>query len=100
MTKLGERLIRSAEQAGSIARGELDAPRVFTPPAVDVAAVRKKTGLSQDRFAKRYGFSAAAVRDWEQQRRTPDPAARSLLIVIDREPDAVDRALASYTGQA
>lgn len=100
MTKLGERLIRSAEQAGSIARGELDAPRAFTPPAVDVAAVRKKTGLSQDRFAKRYGFSASAVRDWEQRRRTPDPAARSLLIVIDREPDAVDRALASYAGQA
>ena len=96
MTKLGERLIRSAEQASAVARGEIEPARVFTPPAVDVAAVRKKTGLSQDRFAKRYGFSAAAVRDWEQRRRTPDPAARSLLIVIDLEPEAVDRALTSY----
>ncbi|MDR4308586.1 helix-turn-helix domain-containing protein [Chelatococcus sambhunathii] len=96
MSKLGERLIRSAQEARAIARGEIEPPRVFTPPAVDVAAVRKKTGLSQDRFAKRYGFTASAVRDWEQRRRTPDPAARSLLIVIDREPEAVDRALAAF----
>ena len=70
MTKLGERLIRSVQQAREIARGEAEPARVFTPPVVDVAAVRKKTGLSQVRFAKRYGFSPAAVRDWEQRRRT------------------------------
>lgn len=63
------------------------------PPPVDVAAIRKETGLSQERFARRYGFSSSAVRDWEQRRRIPDPAARTLLIVIDREPQAVDRAL-------
>ena len=66
---------------------------MFVPPEVDVAATRKRTGLSQDRFAKRFGFSAAAVRVWEQRRRWPDAAARTLLIVIDREPQAVERAL-------
>jgi hypothetical protein len=45
MTKLGERLIKSARQARVIARGEAPAVRVFTPPDVDVAAVRKKTRL-------------------------------------------------------
>jgi putative transcriptional regulator len=35
------------------------------------------------------------MRDWEQRRRSPDPAARTLLQVIDREPEAVDRALAA-----
>lgn len=95
MTKLGERLVRSAKQARAIARGEEDAGRIFTPPTVDVAAVRKKTGLSQARFARRYGFSPASVRDWEQGRRTPDPAARTLLRIIEKEPEAVDRALAS-----
>lgn len=95
MSKLGERLLRSAQEARAIARGEAEPARVFTPPPVDVAAIRKRTGLSQDRFAQRYGLSAAAVRDWEQSRRTPDPAARTLLLVIDKEPEAVARALAA-----
>lgn len=93
MSNFGERLILSAKEARSIARGDEAPVRVFTPPVVDVAAVRRKTGLSQERFAKRYGFSAGAVRDWEQRRRTPDPAVRTLLMVIDKEPEAVERAL-------
>lgn len=93
MTKFGESLIESANEALAIARGNLAPARVFTPPPVDVAAIRKKTGLSQARFAARFGFSASSVRDWEQRRRTPDPAARTLLLVIQHEPDAVQRAL-------
>ena len=94
MSKLGERLLQSAKEARAIARGEAEPARTFTPPQIDVAAIRKKTRLSQDRFAQRYGLSVAAIRDWEQHRRTPDPAARTLLLVIDKEPEAVARALA------
>ena len=60
-----------------------------------VAAIRRRTGLSQERFARRFGFSPAAVRDWEQKRRRPEAAARTLLIVIDREMEAVERALSN-----
>jgi putative transcriptional regulator len=95
MTKLGERLLKSAKEARAIARGEVEAARVFTPPSIDVAAIRKKTGLSQARFAHRFGLSPAAIRDWEQKRRNPDAAARTLLIVIDKELAAVERALSS-----
>lgn len=95
MSKFGDDLVQSAKEALAIARGEIEPARVFVPPALDVAAIRKKTGLSQARFAQRYGFSAAAVRDWEQRRRTPEASARTLLIVIDREPAAVDRALSA-----
>lgn len=94
MTKLGERLLKSAKEARAIARGEAEPARSFTLPAIDVAAIRARTGLSQARFAQRFGLSPSAIRDWEQQRRTPDPAARTLLMVIDKEPDAVVRALA------
>lgn len=97
MSKLGERLLQSAKEARAIARGEAEPARTFTPPQIDVAAIRKKTRLSQDRFAQRYGLSVAAIRDWEQHRRTPDPAARTLLLVIDKEPEAVARALAGLT---
>ena len=61
---------------------------------VDVKAIRAGLGLSQQDFALRFGFSLAAVRDWEQRRRQPDPAARVLLTVIAHEPAAVDQALA------
>lgn len=56
-------------------------------------AVRNRSGLSQGDFAARYGFSRSAVQDWEQKRRRPEAAARVLLTVIDREPEAVERAL-------
>ena len=60
---------------------------------VDVAALRKRLGLSQDRFAVTFGFSPKTVRNWEQGIRHPDGPARILLQVIEREPEAVLRAL-------
>ena len=93
MSDFGEELLQSAQEALAIAKGEAEPARVFVPPSVDVEAIRKRTGLTQVRFAKRYGFSPGAVRDWEQRRRVPESAARTLLLVLDREPQAVDRAL-------
>jgi putative transcriptional regulator len=67
----------------------------LVPPAsVDVRAVREKLHLSQSEFAARFGFTASAVRQWEQGRRQPHGPARVLLTIIDREPNAVRRALA------
>ena len=66
----------------------------LVPPAkVDVRAIREKLHLSQPEFAARFGFTAAAVRQWEQGRRQPHGPARVLLTIIDREPSAVRRAL-------
>ena len=58
-------------------------------------AIRRSLGLSQESFALRFGFTASAVRDWEQGRRQPERAARVLLMVIEREPEAVTRALST-----
>jgi putative transcriptional regulator len=49
--------------------------------------------LSQDAFAKKFGLSAATLRDWEQGRRQMDRTAQAFLKVIDRAPDAVEKAL-------
>jgi putative transcriptional regulator len=56
--------------------------------------IRRKLGLSQDEFAQRFQIPLGTLRDWEQHRREPDQAARAYLIVIEREHEAVDRALA------
>ena len=89
-----DELMASLDEAAAILRGEAQPSRVWTPPAdVDVKAIRRRRGLSQVAFARRYGFSPDAVRDWEQGRRRPEQAARTLLLMIDREPEAVARVL-------
>jgi putative transcriptional regulator len=71
-----------------IRRGRM---RVLRP--LDVAAIRARTGLSQDRFAKAFLISPHPLRNWEQGRRVPDGPARALLMAIERNPRAVMRAL-------
>ena len=89
-------LMVSLEEAAAIVRGDAQPSRFWKPPAsVDVKAIRARRGMSQVAFARHYGFSADAVRDWEQGRRRPAQAARTLLMIIDREPEAVERVLLS-----
>lgn len=59
----------------------------------DIRAIRHKLRLTQQQFAATFHLSLAAVRDWEQARYQPDQAARTLLQVIAKDPEAVKRAL-------
>jgi len=54
-----------------------------------IASTRKKLGLSQVRFARLLGISVRTLHHWEQGRRTPSGAARVLLRVATRHPEAV-----------
>jgi putative transcriptional regulator len=76
------------------ARGEREGFVAHVPEEVDVVAIRTRLGLSQVEFATRFGFKLDALQNWEQDRRRPDGAARAFLRVIEREPEAVLRALA------
>lgn len=91
----GEGLIEAMQEAVAHRRGEIALPtRIVTvPDTVDVAAIRKGQKLSQARFAARYGFDVRALQEWEQGRRQPDRAARILLKVIEKHPEAVEDAL-------
>ena len=93
----GRRLVAAAKEALAHARGEIALPSytVDVPEKVDVARVRKRFGLSQRNFARAFGLEVTAIHAWEQGRRRPERAARVLLRVIEREPEAVRRALAS-----
>lgn len=61
----------------------------------DVAALRDRLGLTQEEFAQTFNIPVGTLRDWEQRRKRPDAPARALLRVIEREPEAVRRALAA-----
>jgi putative transcriptional regulator len=68
-----------------IRRGEVG--RVVNVP--DVAKTREKTGLSQTRFAQLLGVSVRTLQDWEQGRRAPSGAARTVLMIAAKNPMAL-----------
>ncbi|MEX2164763.1 MAG: helix-turn-helix domain-containing protein [Sulfuricaulis sp.] len=65
-----------------IKRGEHG--RVINLPSV--ATIREGTGLSQSRFASLLGVSARTLQEWEQGRRVPSGAARTLLMIAAKNP--------------
>lgn len=67
--------------------------KVHTPPAVDVKAVRRQTGLTQEQFAARFAISLGTLRHWERGDRTPHGTALVLLNIISKQPKAVMKAL-------
>jgi putative transcriptional regulator len=67
------------------------------PDVIDVAAIRRKTGLSQPVFASRIGVPVATLRNWEQGHRSPQGPARVLLALLDRNPQIVEETLGEGT---
>jgi putative transcriptional regulator len=86
---------REREVALAFAEGGTDEGlyAVRIPEAIDVRAIRVRLGLTQQEFAISFGFSVNTVRHWEQGRRVPEGPTRAYLLVIDREPEAVRKAL-------
>ncbi|MEO8717079.1 MAG: helix-turn-helix domain-containing protein [Burkholderiales bacterium] len=68
-----------------IKRGEHG--RVINIPSV--TSVRERTGLSQARFAQLLGVSVRTLQEWEQGRRAPSGAARTLLLIAQKNPRAL-----------
>jgi putative transcriptional regulator len=79
---IGAEILQSLRE---IKRGKYG--RVINVP--DVAEIREKTGLSQARFAQLLGVSVRTLQDWEQGRRVPSGAARTLLMVAAKNPQAL-----------
>ena len=69
------------ESVRQVKRGE--GTVVYSP----VIAVRKNSGLSQTQFAKLLGVSVRTLQGWEQGRKQPSGAARTLIALAQRHPD-------------
>jgi len=96
-TEASASILRGLNEAIAYMRGEPNrcvVHHVHVPKKIDVKAIRKSRGLSQEQFAQRYGFSKRTLEHWEQGHRSPTGASRAFLMVIAREPEAVSRALA------
>ena len=90
------KIIAGLQDAVRFARGETERAQlrnVRVPLPLDVRAIREAQGLSQQQFAAKFGFPLSTLRNWEQGRRAPTGASRNYLLVIARQPRAVEAAL-------
>jgi putative transcriptional regulator len=76
---LGREILEGVRQ---LKRGEHG--RIVNVPSV--ASIREKSGLSQPRFAELLGVSVRTLQEWEQGRRAPSGAARTLLSIASKNP--------------
>jgi putative transcriptional regulator len=96
MTKKAfDKIAAGLNDAIAIARGEIKPARLHVPAELDVKAIRKKVGLSQEAFAYSFGFTAEQIRSWEQSRSRPIGGLRAYLMMIDRDHRGVLRILES-----
>jgi len=95
MSKVADSIRRGLNEALACAEGSADANafRVHVPERMDVKAIRTKLEMTQEEFVGRFGFSVNTLRHWEQGSRQPEGPTRAYLLVIDRAPKAVQKAL-------
>lgn len=95
MSRIADSIRRGLQEAGAFAEGTSDpsAYRVHVPKTIDVKAIRARLDMTQEEFAGRFGFSVNTLRHWEQGSRQPEGPTRAYLLVIDRAPKAVQKAL-------
>ena len=92
-SKLFGRLVESMQQMDEIVKGEGAPSREFHVHAVRVKEIRKSTGLTQAKFARKLNIELATLQNWEQGRREPTGPAKALLMALERDPVHVLRAL-------
>lgn len=90
MSTFGDDLIQSLEEAVAHASGP--GPAILHEP-LSPREVRTRAKLTQAQMAPLLGMSLSGYRKWEQGRRRLSGPAATLLQIIEKEPDAVKRAL-------
>jgi putative transcriptional regulator len=86
MTDEGAELLKAVKQMKSGKKG-----RVYTPEQLLAISARQSVNLTQKEFARLLNVSVDSVQDWEQGRRTPRGAARTLLRVVHEHPEVLDQ---------
>ena len=91
--ELFQQLVTSLKEGSAILRGKTKPSRKTKLHWPDAKAVREKLALSQSEFAALLGISPRTLQNWEQGHRRPEGAARALLRIAERHPEAVLEAL-------
>jgi len=92
--KAAQKILKNIRATRAAVQGSgASALTVHVPDDIDVKAIRRRLQMSQAAFAAHFAVELRTVQNWEQGQRRPEGPARVLLQVIDREPEAIMRAL-------
>ena len=86
MTDEGAELLKAVKQMNAGKKG-----RVYTPEQLLAISARQSVNLTQKEFARLLNVSVDSVQDWEQGRRSPRGAARTLLRVVQDHPEVLEQ---------
>ncbi|MEN8447138.1 MAG: helix-turn-helix domain-containing protein [Cyanobacteria bacterium J06555_13] len=95
MSELGQDLISALQEVRDYQQGNASNTRVTRFPELktDVKTLRRDLGMSQAQFSANFGIGIATLKNWEQGKREPQGPAKTLLHIIEQEPQAVLRAI-------
>ncbi len=96
-SRVGDDLVEAFAEMAAYLRGEAevaayDAPADLLTPQ-RIKAIRRKLAASTKDFERQFGIPARTMEAYEQGRRRPNAAMETLLRVLEREPEAVRRAV-------
>ena len=86
--KVNLRKLEGTSEADLKAQQKIDDAAAAHDAALFAQRVRKRLGLTQLEFSRRIDVSLETIRNWEQGKRSPTGAARALLRVLDKAPEA------------
>ena len=98
MRKMTEKQLKKWEQSRDIGQEilqgirDIKAGRIgrrYTTESYPIVRAREKSGLSQAKFAQLLGVSIRTIQDWEQGRREPNAAAKTLIKVAELHPSVL-----------
>jgi putative transcriptional regulator len=99
MSKVGADLVEAFEEMAAHLRGEIEVESYEVPDDVltpqKIREIRRRVASSTKAFEAEFHISARTMESYEQGRRKPDAAMMALLRIIEKEPEAARRALAS-----
>lgn len=98
MSNVSKSILKGAAEALAYAKGQKKNARthkvkVHVPKNIDVQAVRKHLHMTRAEFSDNFGFSMRTLEKWERHERQPESSARAYLMVIHKNPHAVQKAL-------
>lgn len=86
--RVNVRILEGTSEADLSAHQKIDDAAAAQDAALFAQRVRKRLGLTQLEFSRRIDVSLDTIRNWEQGKRSPTGAARALLRVLDKAPEA------------
>lgn len=85
LSKEGAELLEAVQQMKKGKKG-----RVYTEEQLLAISARKSVNLTQRQFAELLNVSIDSIQDWEQGRRSPRGAAKTLLKIAQCHPNVLE----------